>query len=160
MNGRTHLTLGIASGLWTAYSLQLPLDQAVLITAAAAVGALLPDIDHPNSKISRKARPARLLFMWFRHRGLTHSILGAGIAAWLCHSLLPANFAQAVILAYLSHIWADMATDSGVLLFYPLSYRAVGLPRFLTIRTGGAGEFLVWTIAVVGCLYLGGMIFG
>lgn len=160
MNGRTHLTLGIASGLWTSYSLQSPLPQAALIVVAAGIGALLPDIDHPGSKISHKARPARLLFMWFRHRGLTHSILGAGIVAWLCYTLLPSDFALAVVLAYTSHIWADMMTDRGVLLFYPLSYRPIGVPRFLTIRTGGAGEFLVWTCAVIGCLYLGSMIVG
>lgn len=77
-------------------------------------GLLLPDIDSPNSTISRKLR----FSLPFRHRGWTHSIwfllpwavLGA-TAAW------PARF---VFLGMLAHDLADSLSTAGWAAFYPL----------------------------------------
>ena len=53
MTGKTHIAVGIAAAL--ALGITSP---AAL--AAAGVGALAPDIDHPGSKISRRLTPGRL----------------------------------------------------------------------------------------------------
>lgn len=186
MTGKSHLIVGVASavladsftGLVAAHPLPLPalpvnvdrVDAALtwaVVLAAAALGALLPDIDHPESTIAHDVGLARghgwltdLVGGGFRallggHRGFTHSavmallvsLAAAGLRPWL--GAAPLGFAA----GYVSHIVADMLTKEGVRLWWPITRREVGLgPRWLRFRTGTVWEYLtvgVWVAAAV-----------
>lgn len=123
--------------------------------AAASLGALLPDIDHPSSWIGRRLWPvSRPLSMVLGHRGLTHSLLavigGLAVLALMEPARGLARLAEPLALGYLSHLAADALTPSGVPLLWPWRQRfGIGL-----CSTGGVMEWLVVaaTAAAVGWL--------
>ena len=136
MNGIAHLMVGAAVGVaitplpeWHALTIQRP--EAALapaaIVLASIVGALLPDIDHRNSTISRKpimGAVGAILRLGVSHRGITHSLLAlalVGIVGTLAHE----QVGVALALGYASHLALDMLTPSGVPLYAPLSWRMV-----------------------------------
>jgi inner membrane protein len=132
--------LGVAVGLATASNVQSP-ALFVGILAASVVGALLPDIDHVNSRISRRVPILAWPFWGLRHRGLTHSILAClGLMLLLAWLRLPVWGAAAMMLGYGSHLFADMLTKSGVQLLWPIRWRVQLLPEPLAIRTGSLVE--------------------
>lgn len=121
---------------------------------AAAFGALLPDIDHPQSQVGRMfpsvSRPVAALV---GHRGFTHSLLATllMVAALVVASTRP-QFAEALphavigalSLGYLSHLLADYLTVRGIPLFWPYR-RPAGdyhIP-LVAFRTGGVAEWLI-----------------
>src|SRR4051812_14632718 len=75
MMARSHVVVGVASWIVAAPLLHLP--PADLTGVALAVfGALLPDIDHPQSWVGRRIRPvSTALAAALGHRGITHSAL-------------------------------------------------------------------------------------
>lgn len=157
MTGRTHLLAGAAAG---AAFLSLrgagapDPGGAAAALGAACLGALLPDIDHPGSLLSRGAGPAGAVpGLFLRHRGPTHSLAAAlaawAGASWLCAARgLPAAAALAALLGYLSHLLLDALTPGGVPLLWPLSGRRAGLPL---VRVGSALEGLA-RLAILGAL--------
>lgn len=123
MMAASHVVAGAA--LW-AITAKLtggaPADPQAL--AAAALGALLPDIDHPNSWAGRKMKLISVpLSLVVGHRGVTHSLLavltGCGILAMMGLDWVAAP----VVLGYLSHLAADSLTPSGVPLLWPMKRR-------------------------------------
>src|SRR4051812_27051315 len=115
----SHVALGAAAWALAAPGFGRPaLDAGSL--ALAALGALLPDIDHPKSWVGRRLRPVSDgIAAVFGHRGITHSLLAvAG-----CGLLLRGNWALPVVLGYLSHLGGDLLTPAGLRLFWPLPGR-------------------------------------
>jgi len=173
MTGKSHIAIGAASvlladavtGFCTAYPTPLPVrlpgEAGVslgLALAAAVIGSLLPDIDHPESKIAYQAGLARgrgpltdvagfgLRALLGGHRGLTHSALACILISLAALLALPLAGAGVVgfALGYLSHIAADMLTKEGVRFWWPVSRREVGIgPRALRFRSGGRLEYAV-----------------
>ena len=152
MTGRTHVVVGVA----TAAAISALLPQTVepplraTLLGAAALGALVPDLDTPGSRLARTLGPLRwVLWLVLRvlgvaHRGVTHSVAGLlaasgaiGAFAWC---LLPAASQAWVIggfaVGYASHLLLDASTVSGVPLLSPLSDRRMHLlPRPFRWRT-------------------------
>lgn len=115
--------------------------------AAAALGGLLPDIDHPKSWVGRRMRTVSLLISAvFGHRGITHSLLA--VVACLFGLLIVGKgaIAPAVLVGYLSHLGCDSLTKSGVPLLWP--WRRPFGPRLL--RTGGVVEFILAALMAAG----------
>jgi inner membrane protein len=112
--------------------------------AAAALGALAPDIDHPSSWIGRRLWPlSKPLSLLLGHRGITHSLLAVvgGLAVLSLVRGEPglARMGAPLALGYLSHLAGDALTPSGVPLLWPWRQRfGVGL-----CATGGLMEGLV-----------------
>lgn len=170
MTGRTHLTIGVAVGLAIAeYSGATPRD-TVLLVLAAAVGSLLPDIDHRQSMLSGWIPGSGLVGLFVRHRGITHSILFCVIAAPLISfglrsvtgaGLNPTTHGIALLLGGISHLAADMLTPAGVPLLLPLSGRSFKLaPGFaLRILKWTELESVVWlgALAVIGIILVQGI---
>lgn len=157
MTGRTHLLAGAAAGAALLCSQGLgPVApvQLAAVGAAACLGALLPDLDHPQSLLSRKAGPVGAVpGLFLRHRGPTHSLAAAlatwAGASWLCAAQgLPHAAALAALAGYLSHLALDALTPGGVPLLWPLWGRRVGLPL---VRTGSGLEGLAG-LAILGAL--------
>jgi inner membrane protein len=118
--------------------------QVLLIALASTVGALLPDIDHPQAGLrQRLGFLGDILFGWLKHRGVTHTAIAAALvtaAGWHLHPV----YGLAVGAGYISHLIGDMTTKAGLTLLYPVSQREIHLlPPIMRITTGGAGERLI-----------------
>lgn len=165
MQGRTHLAIGLAGYVAMTHGFALP---GLL---AAGFGSLLPDIDHPNSMLSRRINPVKAIprsillilaaigfmllwekdrsmplwipeviiaFAFIKHRGITHSLVGLGLVALIGYFIFPLKL-KYVLLGYALHLAADMTTDSGIQLFWPLD-KHIGLTLLKT------GSFISNTI--------------
>src|SRR5687768_7981296 len=85
--GRTHALSGAALFTAGTLALELPAEQIVLGAVVCAGAAVLPDIDHHGSNISRTFGPLTRGFGWAvgkvsgGHRNGTHSALGVALIA-------------------------------------------------------------------------------
>ena len=165
MRGTTHLLTGVGIAAVAAAATDASTTTAVVLLGGAWVGSLLPDADKTGTKIYRRTRverrrllargigtlarlPLRLLLL-LGHRGLTHSLCAAALAAVLAGGLVTlvsppvARVAAAgVAVGYLAHIAADACTPGGVALFAPLSRRRRWLlPKPARIPTGSLREY-------------------
>lgn len=137
MLGRTHIVGGLATAA--------VIGTGPVGIAASVFGSLLPDIDHPTSKIGKKVP---ILPHFMRHRGFTHSLLFVG----LVYAILVVFFGKysesaypeiyMVIPGMLSHILLDMLNRQGVQLLFPFSDK-IKIP-IIKIKTGGAVEWLMF----------------
>jgi inner membrane protein len=176
MLGHTHVVIAAAlwAGVWWRplavgdHVLSAPvaplgtdLPPALGSLAVVALGALLPDLDHPGALLAR-LRPAGTRGPWrhFRpllfpsvalreglgHRGALHSLLGLAVATALAEYLGTlgggAGLGWTLGWGYAAHLLADMATRRGVPLLWPLARLRVGVPRAIAIKTGSFGEAL------------------
>ena len=200
MRGRAHTVIGACAAVPVALlggHLALP-----VCLAAGALGGLLPDLDHPGSTLGRYVpwpaveRQGRSGFVahgrrWFHghtvwHRGETHSVGAAGIAAtvggaaawegWRAlggwstgqHLFLIAHVgafavgglvAGAIAAGYLSHLAADTANPSPQMLLWPFSRRMVRPPWRGVREASTAGHLAEWaaaTAAVAGAVVMWG----
>ncbi|WP_162007875.1 metal-dependent hydrolase [Heliorestis convoluta] len=126
---------------------------------AGALGSLLPDIDHPSSKLGSKLLllPS-LLKITIGHRGPTHSIVGAvtvSFLVWLLLSMIYplTNMALYVLLlaGYISHLVLDSLNPQGVAWLWPVTRKKFRIPMF---DTGGVGESLIVIPSLVVLLIL------
>lgn len=151
MLAATHVIFGV--GLSLLVSQAVAPESALVMTAAGAVGSLLPDIDHPKSTFGRMIWPvSSIIGGIFGHRGITHSFLAVAALLWLfaTNHHLPA-WAVGLAVGYASHLLADWLTPCGVPLFWP-SKKMYRSPR--PIPTGGFGEsVLSLSLVMVGVLW-------
>lgn len=160
MKGSTHALVGMTAVCIGAINLSdVSPEQVLASITLAGIGSLLPDIDHPQSFISR--RFPLPLWLFTRHRGITHSAFA--IIAWMYTSGLHWSITY-LAWGYILHITADLFTKNGVRLFAPLFDDVIHapLPRWMLIRTGGTSErFLAATciilIAYIILTYIGRM---
>ena len=128
---------------------------------AIAIGALLPDLDHPRAYLAqlRLARsglfsvvrpfglPASVLHSQFGHRGGMHSLLAVVVIVVGLNAVGTEagihGLGYAIGWGYALHLLADMLTIRGVPLFWPVSSDNVGTPSPLSVRTGSLGESLL-----------------
>lgn len=108
MNGPTHAVIGVAAGAGLALLTGADQGQAIVMVMAALATCKAPDLD---------------LNVGIAHRGLTHSLLALATVYVGCFLLFPEYIAAAALAGYASHIAADIVTNRGVMLFYPLPYR-------------------------------------
>lgn len=144
MTGKTHQVLGITSGLayyfFTAPPAYSPATLGAVIIGAH-FGALLPDIDQPAARVWENIPlgkvAGRVTDTFLKHRNITHSLLGfalVGVGIYYLAKIIPDYwgiekniFFWSFLLAYASHLLADMFTVEGIPLLFPLK-RMFGLP--------------------------------
>ncbi len=138
---KTHLALAFLTGL---FSIEIfnPVNQ-ILFMLLILFGGLLPDIDHPKSKIGRYFKPISFLF---EHRGFFHSFLFLPILSLLIYILLKTNtFTLPILIGYSSHLISDAITKEGIMPLHPLSkFRIKGF-----IYTGKMLEFTLFILLLV-----------
>lgn len=144
MMASTHVAIGVVVYGGACAIAGFPIEPAAL--GCAGLGALLPDVDTPNSRAGWCVYPlASYLERKFGHRTITHSFIGTGIFAALCAPLLwwphLIPFYWALLAGYASHLLADSATKSGVPLAWP-NRRAWVFPGNdqFRIKTGSTAE--------------------
>lgn len=143
MMAGSHIVLGLAAWVVAAPYLGMPAFAPIPLSLAV-LGSLLPDIDHPKSLIGRRSRPvSTLICKAFGHRGITHSLAAVAVGGALLQSAgMAVGIVLPLVIGYLSHLFADMLTPSGLRFAWPLAGRW-SLP---ICRTGSRGEILVVAI--------------
>lgn len=146
----------------------IPFVNALVV---AAVAALVPDLDHPHGYLSRGnwAIVSIAIRKTTRHRGWTHSLLGAFIFTvisliifWYFKAKL--LYAFPFLLGYISHLISDSLNPTGVNWLWPWNPEKISIA---SIRTGSEGEMLFHNvllfseagIIVFNTLYQGGTLF-
>ncbi len=117
-------------------------DGGILFFVFFVVGSVFADIDSYNSKIGRNFF-SRVLFAFFRHRGIVHSLVFAGFMYFLI-SFFSSRFAIAFFLGYLVHLILDCFTVRGIRLLWPLKVRF----SFI-FRSGGIFEAVVFVLFLI-----------
>ncbi|MEM3127152.1 MAG: metal-dependent hydrolase [Candidatus Woesearchaeota archaeon] len=146
MQARTHLMFAFLFSLLIIYLFPNLLIYVPLIL----LGSLLPDLDHPNSKLGRKFWPLSKIFnLIFGHRGFFHSLLFV-IFIFISVSYFSIIFALAISIGILTHLLSDALTVSGVALFYPISnFKISGF-----IRTGSWLEYVVYLLLYIASTFV------
>jgi membrane-bound metal-dependent hydrolase YbcI (DUF457 family) len=148
----------------------------VLTLLCVALGALLPDLDHPGAWLAqlRLARhgllrfirpfafPSAVLREEFGHRGAMHSLLAAAVvygSLWALDAHFPgaAQVGAALAWGYVLHLCADLLTNRGVPLLFPFWRARWHLPWPLAVRTGSLGEalYVLLTLALAATYAVG-----
>jgi inner membrane protein len=151
MNYKTHIAGGVTLGLMIYASSLIEMGTGPLIVASTCtglvIGSVLPDIDHPNSFISKKAKITSFFTSkMFKHRTTTHSLvinsMFVGLLLLLTQnysSVYFSKFVNALGTGILSHIILDMLTTGGVAIFYPITAKRFNLAK-INVNKGKAGR--------------------
>ena len=139
MLAKTHFAFGFLAALLLVPIFN-PVDK-ILFFAIVLIGALLPDIDTPNSTISHKVPVLPwLIKMISRHRGIFHSVwMCLAISVPLAYFVAPV-YGVAMAVGYVSHLLSDGFTKEGINFIHPLGQlRLAGF-----IETGKTGELVLF----------------
>lgn len=157
-----HVAAGAAFfGLaWTAGIIPNTVGDGLVSGLTCFIGTMVPDLDHPRSKMGRALKPISLILAKFsdhergRRGAVTHSLAAMAVftVLWTIIStallgMPPQASVVGFMVGYFSHLFADCLTKGGTpLLWFP------GIGRFpslnggrlalTSMRTGGAGEFM------------------
>jgi inner membrane protein len=155
MTWSTHIMAGICS-LWIFELIPGVQPEHIAIYAgAAALGALLPDLDAPRSKIGQWSiggikpflLPSQAIYRSVGHRSLLHSLLAlvyVALVGMILSPFLGWQILLALWLGYVSHLVTDASTRSGIPLLYPRPKRFHLLPKQLRIVTGSSAEEVIF----------------
>lgn len=121
---KTHSVFAVFLGAILSFYLHLKIDPHGMLSfyPALMLGGLLPDIDIKTSIISKFLFPvAWIVRIFCKHRGFTHSLLAILILLVTSLKYWDHNplFFIGLPIGYVSHIFLDMLTPEGVVLFYP-----------------------------------------
>ena len=133
MNYKTHINGGILVGLYV--NLQMSNTSIIstgVFLAGAVVGSILPDIDHKNSYIGRKAKTiSKAINKFAGHRKMFHAplmyLLLYSISLGIINDKLLLVGIKGLFLGVLSHLLLDSFTIGGLPWFYPLSKKKFSL---------------------------------
>jgi|GEM_PF-4776271 len=141
MMGKTHMVSAAAA--WSGGATFLtgqPHPEALPIVIFASI---MPDIDHPNSKMGKRFRFTLIpyiLYYIIGHRTITHSLfllLPMLTAAFYFNNL----WLTAFVAGYCLHILGDYIADEGIVFFWPVTPKRYH--AFLTFKTNGLIEWLI-----------------
>lgn len=105
------------------------------------LGAVLPDIDEPESYIGRRTRGiSDLINLIFGHRGITHTLLFIGIMGILVFLFGFKEIGFWLVVGAFLHILEDSFSKSGVKWLLPLTDKTYHVPIY---TTGSLIEFLI-----------------
>lgn len=157
MTYKTHITGGFLLTLTTVpllTNLNIKPDglgEVALLFSCAIIGSILPDIDHPNSKINKYNPLSSFICAIVKHRTFTHSLLWMVVVS-LIGLLLKVN-TWAILglnIGILSHLILDMLNPTGVPLLYPYKKKF----HVCSISTSSAGEWGVLGLMIIAVGYI------
>lgn len=146
---KTHLAFGFLSVLIVKSFVST--GNIYIFTGIALLGALLPDLDSPNSKVGKRIK---IIGRIFRHRGIFHSLIAGFLISWLIWHFVGHSYGAALFIGYASHLFIDGFTKLGINFLHPVS--KLHLSGF--IETGTVGEWIVFGIVIVLILFRLGMV--
>lgn len=139
----THMAFGLLFGLLSLYFFH-PANK-YLFLGVVVFSSLLPDLDHPQSKLGRKLFVSKIFNIFFGHRGFFHAVW-IPIGIWLVLSFgFGISYGSAVFVGYFAHLFSDGLTKAGVNLAHPLhQLRMQGF-----VETGGITEHVLFFFVVI-----------
>ncbi len=142
----SHIVIGATA--WAVTAKVSGMTSSPAMIGMAALGALLPDIDHPGSWAGRRFRAVSVpLAALVGHRGVTHSLIATFLLAVGLYFYGTGAIIAPLLVGYASHLAADSLTPSGVPWLWPWK-RTFSLNLF---RTGSFAEYLLTAcLAAVG----------
>lgn len=157
MTAKTHILGGILAGQMVVLTGAVDLTAALPLLAAAATGALVPDIDHRGSKISRSSLAGQVtafgVSVLTTHRGPIHTpafILASALCLGTVSYFADGSWWLAVFLGLLigmlSHLLLDSLNPGGIMWLWPISKKRLHL---MAIRTNSLSELLVTGILLM-----------
>jgi membrane-bound metal-dependent hydrolase YbcI (DUF457 family) len=177
MMGVTHGASGAAAGL--AVGLLAPNPAVGLVCGVVGyLTAYAPDLDHKSATATKvlwvagwalclALRAISRALTGTAHRGITHSLLFAGVvggaAGLIAGVWLPASVAVLLGLSGFAGVVAALAGDAVTRagldhVLWPLEWR-LNVPKALRVRTGSWVELaLILPLLVVGAVVLGGLV--
>ena len=171
MDGTTHQTVGVCSGIIVTALLFPTLSDAAnlidggVLILGASLGSLMPDIDHPHSKMGRRRkRLSKIVSKTCGHRGWTHTLLALIlILGGLFYIVYRLPVYQELIgcwslgfgLGYLSHLILDTFTAQGTPLFKPFSSKNISLTKIKSnsIPLNNVTQFIFIVLSVATVYY-------
>lgn len=156
MMAPTHVMLGVSSYIVAAAFTPEIFPVTAVTIAAASLGSLAPDLDHPSSWLGKRMFFISLpLAGLLGHRGLTHSLIAAiSVTAglgWYLQTGHTSPWMVAFLLGYLLHLLGDWNTG-GVPLLWPSPRRFKAPWAF---QTGGIFERVFAICFGAGLAYFG-----
>jgi len=145
---RTHIMFSLAVYFLLTYFLEMPL----FVLFFVLLGTGFVDIDAKSSKFGNHwyFRPLQWIT---KHRGFLHSLIAGLIFSLVIMSInLWAGFGFFV--GYISHLFLDCFTKSGVRLFWPFKFKIKGF-----VRSGGIIEDVVFVLLLLGNIFIVGRLF-
>lgn len=119
-------------------------ENKVLFLLIVLISSVIPDIDHPYSKIGRKfGYASRIINFLFGHRKLLHSLFFVLILSFSVYWFL-GKWWQPLFLGYTSHLVIDAFSKEGINFIYPINQ--IRLQGF--IKTGGIVEAILFWIVI------------
>jgi len=144
---RTHIVFSLAVWLLLSYYVVMPFYVLIFVLLATA----FVDVDIKNSKAGNRwyLRP----FQWLtRHRGVMHSLVVGLLLSLILGSVsLWAGFGFFV--GYVSHLFLDCFTKSGVRLFWPLGFKVNGF-----VKSGSWIEDVLFVLLLIGDVFIVGKV--
>jgi len=177
MTYKTHLTAGLLfSSIYFLEIRQTELSFLLIISIilSATLGSSAPDLDTPSGPLWKKIPAGSILARIVRpvfiggHRYLSHSLIGFVLFNTLFYLFLKLLFQDlpsfifsvqiAFSLSYITHLFADMFTEAGVPLLFPLEFH-FGIPptpfQKVRIKTGRWFEnLIIYPILNIALLYV------
>lgn len=123
---------------------------------ALSLGALLPDIDEPESYLGSKVRGVSdLINLVFKHRGITHTLLFVFLIGFISIPVTKyygyENIGIFLTLGVFLHVFEDSFSNSGVKWLLPFTKKTYHLSIY---NTGSLVEYIIGLSALIG-LFLG-----
>lgn len=142
MQCRTHLLAAIIVAFLLVHNFSIP--DPILFFIIFCFATLLPDIDHPESKLGKKIWPFSLLInIFFGHRGILHSIFIPLAFVIIGYIVKLPWIGIALAGGYIVHLCMDMLTLSGI------RFLGIGKPIRGFIRTGGVVEIILFFVLLL-----------
>ncbi|MFC1800682.1 metal-dependent hydrolase [Nanoarchaeota archaeon] len=139
---KTHLAFGLLAALITRSFVNT--GNIFIFFALVLIGALLPDIDHPNSKINQKLKITKIFGYIFKHRGIFHTLFFALLLPGLIYFSVGKPYGTALFIGYLSHLLIDGLTVSGINFLHPIAnLRISGF-----VETGTMAETMTFIVII------------
>jgi len=142
---RTHIVFSLAVYFLLSYYIAMPWYVLIFVLLATA----FVDIDIKNSKAGNRwyLRPLQ----WFtKHRGVLHSLV-VGLLLSLVIAAVSQWAGFGFFIGYVSHLFLDCLTKSGVKLFWPFPWKIKGF-----VKSGGIIEQIVFVLLLLGNIFVVG----
>lgn len=157
MQYKTHLAVTYAIALpMLVSSNDLTIENVVVL----GIGAIFPDIDHPNSFIGKRMPvTSGSMKKLFGHRGIVHSLVGAVFFTMILRGLLiplnlPSEWGTWFLMGFLAHLIEDSFSRHGIAWLQPFYNRNIQFGfKQIYYTTGGSSEWAIFIIASAIIIY-------
>ena len=140
----THLAFGFLAGLVSLAFFGH--GNIYIFFTFVLIGALLPDIDTPKSKMGSKFGVfSKAIKSVFGHRGIVHTVWGMLVICGIFWYFVNRVYGTALFVGFFSHIFIDGFTKKGINFLHPFS--RIKISGF--IESGSTGEAILFVLVCV-----------